>query len=110
MYLIYKNGSVPKISEVSSFFVVVLVLGLLNIDDTCGELTDVVKGCDVCFIKVVRSVDSVVVGIVVVTSVVVGNVVTSVVVGIVFVVVFNIVVIIGVDIMVVISSGKCTIN
>ena len=87
------------------------MLGLFNINDTCGELTDVVKGCEVRFIKVVRSVDSVVVGIVVVTSVVVGNVVvTSVVVGIVFVVVFNIVVIIGVDIMVVISSGKCTIN
>ena len=86
--LIYKNGSVPKISEVSSFCIAVLVLGLLNIDDTCGELTDVVKGYEVCFIKVVRSVKSVVVGIVVITSVVVGNVViNSVVVGIVFVVV-----------------------
>ena len=77
------------------------MLGLFNINDTCGELTDVVKGCEVRFIKVVRSVDSVVVGIIVIISVVVGTVV----------VVFNDVVKIGVvEIMVVINSGKCTIN
>ena len=74
-------------------------------------MTGVVKGCEVHFIKVVCSVESVVVGIVVVTSVVVGIVVvTSVVVGTV-VVVLNVEVKIGVvEIMVVINSGNCTIN
>ena len=69
----------------------------------------VVKGFEVRFIKVVVGGDSVVVGIVVITSVVVGIVViTSVVVG---VVVFNVVVKIGVvEIMVIINSGKCTMN
>ena len=119
LYII--KGSLPNIAKVSSFcVVVVLVFGLLNIDDTCGELIGVLIGCEVRFFKVVRSVGSfvvgvvvtrVVVGIVVVTSVGVGIfVVTSVVVGNV-VVVFNVVVIIGVVvIIVVISSGKCTIN
>ena len=88
-----------------------MLFRLLDVDDTCGELTGVDKDCEVRFIKVVCSVDSVVVGIVVITSVVVGtDVITSVVVGTV-VVVFNVVVKIGVvEIMVVISSGKCTIN
>ena len=64
-------------------------------------MTGVDKGCEVRFIKVVLSEDSVVVGIVVITSVVVGTVV----------VVLNEVVKIGVvEIMVVINSGKCTIN
>ena len=96
------NGSVPNIAEVSSFCVfVVLVLWLLNVDDTFSELTGVDKGCDVRFIKVVRSEDIVVVGIVVITSVVVGTIV----------VVFNVVVKIGVDgIMVVFNSSKCIIN
>ena len=48
---------------------------IINVDDTCGELTGGDKGCEVRFIKVVCSVDSVVVGIVVITSVVVGTVV-----------------------------------
>ena len=96
-----KIGLTPNIAEVSSFCVVVLVLGFSNIDDTCGELTDVVKGCEVISTKVVGSVDSVVVSVVVITSVVVGTIV---------VVVFNVVVIKGdVDIMVVFSSGNCTI-
>ena len=120
-YPIYKNGSVPNIDKGSSFCVVVLVLGLFNIEDTCGELIGVLKCCEVRIIKVVRSVDSVVVGIVVIISVVVGGVVISVVVGgvvvtsvvvvAIIVVVFNVVVIIGVVvIIVVISSGKCTIS
>ena len=96
------NESLPNIAEVSSFCVFfVLMLGLLNVDDVCGEVTGVDKGCEVRFIKVVCSVDSVVVGIVVITSVVVGTVV----------VVFNVLVKIGVvEIMVVINSGKYTIN
>ena len=64
-------------------------------------MTGVDKGCEVRFFKVVRSEGSVVVGIVFITSVVVGTVV----------VVLNVVVKIEVvEIMVVINSGKCTMN
>ena len=70
-------------------------------------MTGVVKG----FIKVVVGGYNVVVGIVVITSVVVGIVVITSVVVCTVVVIFNVVVKIGVvEIIVVINSGKCTIN